>query len=79
MAPCIFSMESIKKTLHNNWGWVVVFCSFWNFVTTFGLLYSYGLIFVALQAEFDSSATLTCKYSGIVHKDAIDLHYEAAF
>lgn len=56
---CGDRFEDAKDYLKERWGWVVVFATFWNFFTIFGMLYSYGLLYIALQEEFNSAAAET--------------------
>ncbi|XP_071510425.1 monocarboxylate transporter 12-like [Diadema antillarum] len=51
--------SSFVKRVKHNWGWVVVACTWLLYVVMFGIMYSYGLFFIAFQEEFDSSATIT--------------------
>lgn len=49
------------------WGWLVCIVSFWTNGTLFGVLNTFGLLFVKLVDEFgdegdDSIAFKTCKY-----------------
>ncbi|XP_798103.3 uncharacterized protein LOC593539 [Strongylocentrotus purpuratus] len=45
--------------LRDRWGWIVTVASFVLYFITIGVLYCYGLIFISLQEEFKSSATIT--------------------
>eukprot|EP00057_Strongylocentrotus_purpuratus_P018955 XP_011673429.1 PREDICTED: monocarboxylate transporter 9-like [Strongylocentrotus purpuratus] len=51
--------DLLKARLASNWGWMVVMMSWILFIVIFGIMYSYGILFVEFQAEFESSATLT--------------------
>ncbi|XP_030842253.1 monocarboxylate transporter 9 [Strongylocentrotus purpuratus] len=51
--------SDLLKALASNWGWMVVMMSWILFIVIFGIMYSYGILFVEFQAEFESSATLT--------------------
>ncbi|XP_071483608.1 monocarboxylate transporter 13-like [Diadema antillarum] len=44
--------------LRDRWGWLVTVASFILYFITLGVLYCYGLLFISLQEEFKSSATL---------------------
>ena len=52
---------SLKTWLGDRWGWVVVGASFWIYFITFGILYCYGLLYIALQEEFQSANAETGK------------------
>ncbi len=65
-------MERLKMWMKARWGWIVVFTSFCNFFTGFGILYSYGLLYIALQEEFNSASVETGKYDKIYYKNDIN-------
>ena len=54
------------------WGWVVCITSFWCNGTLFGILNTFGILFVALMQEFEDSgdedlAFKICKYIQVLH------------
>ena len=51
--------EKVKLLMSKKWGWVVTIASFWIFSAAFGTMYSFGILLVELQEEFDSGASET--------------------
>ncbi|XP_033644650.1 monocarboxylate transporter 13-like [Asterias rubens] len=67
--------EKVKLLMSKKWGWVVTIASFWIFSAAFGTMYSFGILLVELQEEFDSGASETAWIGSI----AIGLHTLGTF
>ncbi|XP_041454545.1 uncharacterized protein LOC121407501 isoform X2 [Lytechinus variegatus] len=51
-------LRTAIEWLRDRWGWIVTVASFVLYFITIGVLYCYGLIFISLQEDFKSSATI---------------------
>lgn len=52
-------LQSAMEWLRDRWGWIVTVASFVLYFITIGVLYCYSLLFISLQEDFKSSATIT--------------------
>ncbi|XP_041452826.1 uncharacterized protein LOC121405899 [Lytechinus variegatus] len=50
---------SLRQRVRRRWGLVVVVATFALYFMLYGILFSYNVLFVAFQQEFNSSATMT--------------------
>ena len=57
----------MKIVLKDQWGWVVTMTSFCNYFIAYGMIYSYGLLYIALQEEFNSNNTETGNWFSYIH------------
>ncbi|XP_071503583.1 monocarboxylate transporter 7-like [Diadema antillarum] len=69
------NMEKVKLWFRKQWGWVVTFAAFVAFFALFGMLYSYGILFVALKEDLGSGASPTSWVGSI----AIGFHTLGSF
>lgn len=61
---CNMDARRCRAYLAERWGWVVTFASFCMHFVCFGIYYCFSITFIALQEEFETSSTATCKLAG---------------
>ena len=54
-------MEEIDSPPDGGWGWIVCLTSFWTNGTIFGILNTFGILFVELLREFDDDGDIAFK------------------
>ena len=54
-------VKHLMEAVSRRWGCVVTMAVFFIFMTIFGTLYSFGILLIELQEEFNSGASETCK------------------
>ena len=61
------------------WRWVITLATFIQYFVVFGPLFNYSILFVSLQAEFQSGAAITGKqtYSMLIAPPGFCFHYLA--